>query len=65
MFAKSSRGEGFTEADIEDFIERHRRRDVFLPRSPKTRRITTPISRSEVVGFTALLAAEKLKKQKR
>ena len=58
----------FTDADLEAFIERRRRRDVFLPPSPKTRRITTSTSGSEVVGFAALRAArleKKLEKQKR
>lgn len=58
----------FTEADIEDFIERHRRREVCLPPTRNVRRRSSSISDMGFPSFTALQAArlaEKLEKQKR
>ncbi|MGB3865052.1 MAG: helix-turn-helix domain-containing protein [Xanthobacteraceae bacterium] len=55
----------FTEADLDAFIERRRRREVYLPPRVKTRRMTTSASRSEAVGFTALRNARVAEKQKR
>lgn len=58
----------FTEADIEDFIERHRRREVCLPPTRNIRRRSSSISDMGFPSFTALRAArlaEKLEKQKR
>ncbi|WP_147151693.1 helix-turn-helix domain-containing protein [Reyranella soli] len=53
----------FTDADVEEFIERQTRRDVpCQSTSPRARRSTTTTSNSEVIAFTALrkrLSAEK------
>ena len=48
----------FTVADLDEFIEARRRRDVACQstRNP-THRSTTSTSKSEVIGFTALRAA--------
>src|SRR5262249_18325365 len=44
----------FTDADLDEFIERRTRREVSCPSiSPKSRLSTDTISGSEVIGFTA------------
>src|SRR4051812_16428507 len=48
----------FTEEDLEEFVARRRRREVCLSTSPKSHRITISTSRSEVIGFTAVRAAQ-------
>jgi excisionase family DNA binding protein len=48
----------FTKQDLDAFIERRRQREVICrSTSPATRRITTSISSSKVIGFTARRAA--------
>ena len=45
----------FTDADIEEFIERQTRRDVPCPSiAPRARRSTTTTSSGRVIAFTAL-----------
>ncbi|WP_074830398.1 MULTISPECIES: helix-turn-helix domain-containing protein [Bradyrhizobium] len=43
----------FTEKDLEEFVERRRRRESCLSTSPKNHRSTNTISGSGVIGFTA------------
>jgi hypothetical protein len=49
----------FTVPDLQEFIERRRRREVLCQStSPKSRRTTSSTSRSEVIGFMAARAAQ-------
>jgi hypothetical protein len=49
----------FTIPDLQEFIERRRRREVLCrSTSPKSHRTTTSTSRSEVIGFMAARAAQ-------
>jgi excisionase family DNA binding protein len=55
----------FTIPDLQDFIERRRRREVLCrSTSPKGHRTTTSTSRPEVIGFMAARAAQLGKKPK-
>ncbi|WP_152104144.1 MULTISPECIES: helix-turn-helix domain-containing protein [Bradyrhizobium] len=54
----------YTEADLDDLIERRRRRESCPSGSPKLRRFTVTTSGSAVIGFTALRNAQLEKKQK-
>src|SRR4249920_2878875 len=50
----------FTESDIAEFITRRTRRDVGCQSISRSERRSTPMtSRSEVIGFTARLNAER------
>src|SRR5205823_2559582 len=52
----------YTQRDLEELIERRRRREACLSGSPRTHRSTDTTSGSAVVGFTALRNAQLAKK---
>ncbi|WP_407120969.1 helix-turn-helix domain-containing protein [Bradyrhizobium sp. STM 3561] len=54
----------YTEADLDDLIERRRRREACPSGSPKTRPSIDTTSGLGVIGFTALRNAQLAKKRK-
>src|ERR1700727_2208023 len=52
----------YTEEDLQELIERRRRREACLSGNPETRRSTVSTSGSAVIGFTALRNARLAKK---
>ena len=54
----------YAEEDLQELIERRRRRETCLSGNPKTRRTTGSTSGSAVIGFTALRNARLAKKRR-